>query len=34
METACPVVVIREPKVQKEHVLAAAAAPLTPGPLL
>jgi nucleotide-binding universal stress UspA family protein len=31
---ACPVVVIREPKVQKEHVLAAAAAPLTPGPLL
>jgi nucleotide-binding universal stress UspA family protein len=31
---ACPVVVIREPKVQQEHVSAAAAVPLTPGPLL
>ncbi|MET9634058.1 universal stress protein [Lentzea sp. NPDC006480] len=31
---ACPVVVIREPKVEKEHALAAAAASLTPGPLL
>ncbi|MEU3644873.1 universal stress protein [Lentzea sp. NPDC034063] len=31
---ACPVVVIREPKVKKEYALATAAAPLTPGPLL
>jgi nucleotide-binding universal stress UspA family protein len=31
---ACPVVVIREPKAKKEHTLVAAAAPLTPGPLL
>ncbi|RDI34341.1 universal stress protein [Lentzea flaviverrucosa] len=31
---SCPVVVIREPKVKKEHALLAAAAPLTPGPLL
>ncbi|MDX8034257.1 universal stress protein [Lentzea sp. BCCO 10_0856] len=32
--TSCPVVVIREPKIKKEHTLVAAAAPLTPGPLL
>lgn len=31
---SCPVVVIREPKVQREHTFATAAAPLTPGPLL
>jgi nucleotide-binding universal stress UspA family protein len=31
---SCPVVVIRAPKVEKEHALAAAAAPVTPGPLL
>jgi nucleotide-binding universal stress UspA family protein len=31
---ACPVVVIREPKVELEHAPAAAAVPLTPGPLL
>ncbi|WP_330276344.1 universal stress protein [Lentzea sp. NBC_00516] len=31
---SCPVVVIRAPKVEKEHTFAAAAAPLTPGPLL
>lgn len=31
---SCPVVVIREPKVKQEHTLAAAAVPLTPGPLL
>jgi nucleotide-binding universal stress UspA family protein len=30
----CPVVVIREPKVEREHAPAAAALPLTPGPLL
>jgi nucleotide-binding universal stress UspA family protein len=33
---SCPVVVIREPKAEREreHAPAAAAAPLTPGPLL
>ena len=31
---SCPVVVIREPKVEQEPVPAAAAVPLTPGPLL
>ncbi|WP_086664214.1 universal stress protein [Lentzea kentuckyensis] len=31
---SCPVVVIREPKVEQEHKPAAAAVPLTPGPLL
>jgi nucleotide-binding universal stress UspA family protein len=31
---SCPVVVIREPKIKREHVSAAAAVPLTPGPLL
>jgi nucleotide-binding universal stress UspA family protein len=31
---ACPVVVIREPKVEREHTFAAIAAPVTPGPLL
>lgn len=31
---SCPVVVIREPKAEHEHVATEAAAPLTPGPLL
>ncbi|GGU50474.1 universal stress protein [Lentzea flava] len=31
---SCPVVVIREPKAEKERPVAEAAAPLTPGPLL
>ncbi|MDX8052363.1 universal stress protein [Lentzea sp. BCCO 10_0798] len=31
---ACPVVVIRGPKVEHEHTFVAAAAPVTPGPLL
>lgn len=31
---SCPVVVVREPKVEREHTFAAAAAPVTPGPLL
>jgi nucleotide-binding universal stress UspA family protein len=31
---SCPVVVIREPKVERERATAAAAVPLTPGPLL
>ncbi|SER00879.1 Nucleotide-binding universal stress protein, UspA family [Lentzea xinjiangensis] len=31
---ACPVVVIRAPKTEREHASVAAAAPLTPGPLL
>lgn len=31
---SCPVVVIREPKVEPEHTPAAAALPPTPGPLL
>jgi nucleotide-binding universal stress UspA family protein len=30
----CPVVVIREPKAERKHVVAEAAAPVTPGPLL
>jgi nucleotide-binding universal stress UspA family protein len=30
----CPVVVIRETKPEREHPVMAAAAPLTPGPLL
>ncbi|HEX7304691.1 universal stress protein [Lentzea sp.] len=30
----CPVVVIREPKVEQEHPATSVAAPLTPGPLL
>jgi nucleotide-binding universal stress UspA family protein len=31
---SCPVVVVREAKVEHDHALAAAAAPVTPGPLL
>ncbi|GLY49857.1 universal stress protein [Lentzea sp. NBRC 102530] len=31
---ACPVVVLREPKPEREHELSRTAAPLTPGPLL
>jgi nucleotide-binding universal stress UspA family protein len=31
---SCPVVVVREAKVEQDHALAAAAAPATPGPLL
>ncbi|NGY62407.1 universal stress protein [Lentzea sp. NEAU-D13] len=31
---SCPVVVVREVKVEQDHALAATAAPLTPGPLL
>lgn len=31
---SCPVVVIREPKIEREHAPAAEAVPLTPGPLL
>jgi nucleotide-binding universal stress UspA family protein len=31
---SCPVVVIREPKVEQERPVVEAAAPLTPGPLL
>ena len=31
---SCPVVVVREPKVEQEHVPVAAALPMTPGPLL
>jgi nucleotide-binding universal stress UspA family protein len=31
---SCPVVVIRETKPEREHLVMAAAAPLTPGPLL
>lgn len=30
----CPVVVVREAKIEQDHALATAAAPLTPGPLL
>ncbi|KOV90107.1 universal stress protein [Nocardia sp. NRRL S-836] len=31
---ACPVVVVREPKVEQDHAPVTAAPPLTPGPLL